>query len=110
MGDLTSEGNVVVTNEEIQKVTRLVREGPKQKDVDEAIQRVRTVYMDKGYIYCNVVNQPEYNDETKTTDMRLKVTEGSIAYIQDIKIVGNYKTRDYVIRREIDLKPATSSG
>jgi len=106
MGDLTSEGNVVVTNEEIQKVTRLEKgKALKQKDVDEAIQRVRTVYMDKGYIYCNVVNQPEYNDETKTTDMRLKVTEGSIAYIQDIKIVGNYKTRDYVIRREIDLKP-----
>src|SRR5258708_37297570 len=27
-----------------------------------------------------------------------------MAYVQDIKIVGNYKTRDYVIRRELAIK------
>ncbi|HEY5038571.1 MAG TPA: BamA/TamA family outer membrane protein, partial [bacterium] len=36
-------------------------------------------------------------------DMDFTVTEGQVAYVQDVKIVGNYKTRDYVIRRELAI-------
>jgi len=106
MGDLTFEGNTVVTNDDMTKAFHIEKgKVVKQKDLEEALQRVRTLYLDKGYIYCNIVNQPDYNDESKVVNFHLKVVEGQIAFIQDIKIVGNYKTRDYVIRREIDLKP-----
>lgn len=106
MGELSFEGNAVVTNNDMTKASHLeTGKSLKQKDVEDALQRIRTLYLDKGYIYCNIVNQPDYNDETKTANLHLKIVEGQIAFIQDIKIVGNYKTRDYVIRREIDLKP-----
>jgi outer membrane protein insertion porin family len=106
MGELSFEGNAVVTNNDMTKAAHLEMGKPlKQKDMEDALQRIRTLYLDKGYIYCNIVDQPDYNDETKTANLHLKIVEGQIAFIQDIKIVGNYKTRDYVIRREIDLKP-----
>lgn len=106
MGDIAFEGNSAASNADLTKAAHLdTGKVLKQKDLDDALQRVRTLYLDKGYIYCSVLNQPDFNDETKTVNLLLKVTEGSIAYIQDIKIVGNYKTRDYVIRREIMVKP-----
>jgi outer membrane protein insertion porin family len=106
MGEMSFEGNTVVTNENMTKAAHLdPGKTLSQKDLEDALQRIRTLYLDKGYIYCNITNQPDFNDETKIADLHFKVTEGQIAFIQDIKIVGNYKTRDYVIRREIDLKP-----
>ncbi|MFC1753025.1 POTRA domain-containing protein, partial [Thermoproteota archaeon] len=33
------------------------------------------------------------------------ITENDIAYVERIDIVGNIKTKDKVIRREIRLKP-----
>ena len=62
------------------------------------------MYADRGYIYANVTPQMNYDEDLKRVDIDFEVTEGMVAYVQEIKIVGNYKTRDYVIRRELYIK------
>ena len=44
------------------------------------------------------------NFETKTINLAFVVEEGARAYIERINIRGNTRTRDYVIRREFDLR------
>jgi len=43
------------------------------------------------------------NFETNTIDVTYLVDEGARVFIEDIRIVGNDRTRDYVIRREFEI-------
>ena len=40
---------------------------------------------------------------TRTISVTFVVDEGQRAYVERINIHGNYRTRDYVIRRELDI-------
>jgi len=105
LSGITFEGNSVVSGAEMQKASGLEKgKTLSQKDLDDATQKMRTLYLDKGYIYCQLDPQLDYDDELKSAAIKVKVVEGQIAYIQEIKIAGNYKTRDYVIRRELIMK------
>ncbi len=102
LGDVSLTGNVLVEDKDMltafgYKKGDLLR----KKDFDDAVRKMRSLYADKGYIYANVNPQMTYDDDLKKVDITFDVTEGQMAYVQDIKIVGNYKTQDYVIRREL---------
>ncbi|HVM33393.1 MAG TPA: outer membrane protein assembly factor BamA [bacterium] len=106
VGALKLEGNVLFDDSDMLKAFGL-KTGDllRQNDLDTGLRAMRSLYADKGYIYANVTQQMDYNDDLKKVDLDFKVTEGAIAYVQDVKIVGNYKTKDYVIRRELEVKP-----
>jgi outer membrane protein insertion porin family len=102
LGDVSLSGNVLVEDKDMlsafgYKKGDLIH----KKDFDEAVHKMRSLYADKGYIYAMVNPQMTYDDDLKKVDIVFDVTEGQMAYVQDIKIVGNYKTQDYVIRREM---------
>ncbi len=68
------------------------------KDVQAAIKDMEKRYADKGYVLARVIDlqvQP-------TGTLLIKVAEG---IVNEIKVQGNEETQDYVIRREITLKP-----
>ena len=67
--------------------------------------RIREVYVDKGYIFAQIEPISFLNPETKKVDVTYKITENDIAYIEDIDIRGNIKTKDTVIRRELRVYP-----
>lgn len=62
------------------------------------------LYMDDGYLFFRVepVETAVYND---TIDYEIRVTEGPQARIRNVNIVGNDRTKDYVIRRELRTVP-----
>ncbi|HVZ81817.1 MAG TPA: outer membrane protein assembly factor BamA [bacterium] len=106
LGDVSLSGNVLIEDKDMlaafgYKKGDLIR----KKDFDEAVRKMRSLYADKGYIYANVNPQMTYDDDLKKVNIIFDVTEGQMAYVQDIKIVGNYKTQDYVIRRELVIAP-----
>lgn len=65
---------------------------------------VSSLYMDDGYLFFNVtpVEQRIQND---SVDLLMKVYEGPQATINEVRIMGNTKTNEKVIRREIRIKP-----
>ena len=65
---------------------------------------VSSLYMDDGYLFFNVtpVEQRIVND---SVDLLFKVYEGPQATINEVRIVGNTKTNEKVIRREIRIRP-----
>jgi len=62
------------------------------------------IYQDDGYLFFNTdpVETAVYND---TIDYEIRIIEGPQATIKNIKIFGNDRTKEHVIRRELRTIP-----
>jgi outer membrane protein insertion porin family len=71
---------------------------------DPAGTEVSALYLDNGYLffYMNPVEVSVAND---TIDLEIRMQEGRQATINKITIVGNDRTNDHVIMRELRTKP-----
>ncbi|TNF48043.1 outer membrane protein assembly factor BamA, partial [bacterium] len=58
---------------------------------------------DKGYAWARVDPRMNKNPESGVVDLTLVLSRGELVRINRVVISGNYKTRDYVIRREVRL-------
>lgn len=73
------------------------------KKVEDSIIALTQRIAANGYAFVEVVPRGNRNFETNTIDVTYLVDEGARVYIEDIVIIGNDRTRDYVIRREFDV-------
>jgi outer membrane protein insertion porin family len=65
---------------------------------------VSSLYMDDGYLFFSV--QPaEVKVDGDSIDVELRFTEGPQATINEVRIMGNTKTNEKVIRRELRTLP-----
>ncbi|MCW4468240.1 BamA/TamA family outer membrane protein [Flavobacterium sp. MFBS3-15] len=62
------------------------------------------LYQNNGYLFSNInaVEVRTYND---TIDFEIRIVEGPIAYFNKVNVVGNDKTNDHVIYRELRTRP-----
>lgn len=68
------------------------------------IQKLSERYQDLGYAFVNVIPKMEIKDDTKTVDIDYHFEKGTLAYFGEINVIGNTKTYDKVIRRELKIK------
>jgi len=59
------------------------------------------VYLDQGYAYSNITPVTQVHPEKRLVDLTFDFQKGRKVYIERIDLVGNTKTRDKVIRREL---------
>jgi len=62
------------------------------------------LYQNNGYLFSNI-NAVEISAENDTINFEIRVTEGKLASFNKISVVGNTKTNDHVIYRELRTKP-----
>ena len=65
---------------------------------------ISSLYMDDGYLFFNVTPQ-EVNVRNDTIDLDIHIYEGKQAIINRVTVLGNSKTNDHVIYREIRTRP-----
>ncbi|MFQ5334907.1 MAG: outer membrane protein assembly factor, partial [Flavobacteriales bacterium] len=65
---------------------------------------VSSVYMDDGYLFFNLT-PVEIRVENDSIDLEMRIYEGRQARINKVSVVGNTKTNDKVILREIRTRP-----
>ena len=65
---------------------------------------ISTLYQDEGYLFFRTdpVEVAVYND---TIDYEIRIVEGPQATIKNIRISGNEKTKEYIVRRELRTVP-----
>jgi outer membrane protein insertion porin family len=68
------------------------------------INAITAAYGDRGYAFVNVTPETDIDQANKVVNVRFAVTRGPEVYIDRIEISGNTKTRDKVIRRELELQ------
>ncbi len=104
IGSLRLEGDLLEPEEVMLKSLK-VRQGDffnrdlLRRDILDLTER----YADRGYAYADVKPTTQVNDAEKTVDIVLRVQQKQKVHIGRIRITGNTKTRDKVIRRELQL-------
>lgn len=92
------EGNTKITTPDIKKMMNLP-EGQvlNTKDVNEGARKIESEYSKQGYILAKV------SDVRMLADghLAMQISEG---IVEDFKVKGNTKTKNYVIIREMKLK------
>ena len=109
-GDPYDIGKIDVTGDLLEpkeKLLALVETKPGARFSKTILQRdlqvLADVYKDKGYAYANVTPDTDVHPETKTVDLNYSFQKGNLVTIEKIEVVGNNKTRDKVIRREMRI-------
>ncbi|GAB4248789.1 MAG: POTRA domain-containing protein [Vicingaceae bacterium] len=104
-------GNSVHTNDELSKILDIKKGDVYNKktlsqrlEMNQSGMDVSSLYMDDGYLFFNI--QPvEVKVENDSIDLEIRIYEGKQARIDRVTVVGNTKTNDHVILREIRTKP-----
>ena len=71
--------------------------------VDKSVDVLSRAVANQGYAFSEVRPHGERDTDNHTIAVAFSVDEGPKVYIERIDIVGNTRTRDYVIRREFDI-------
>ncbi len=74
------------------------------KRVSEDDDAVSNLYMDRGYLFFNLV-PIENNVQSDSVELVMRVMEGPQARINKVKINGNDRLYEKVVRRELRVKP-----
>jgi outer membrane protein insertion porin family len=102
IGKIDFAGDLVLSKEEL---ARMMRSGSgrhfSRSELGQDIQSITDVYYDRGYAYANISPVTAVNADTKTVDLTFEVQKGPQVTIERIDVIGNTKTRDKVIRREL---------
>ena len=98
-------GNAVFTDQELQA---LVRHRPDRSinmtTVDADFRRIQELYWENGYIFNDFDQELLRDDERRTIGVRVAITERDGAHIENIRITGNVKTQEHVLRRELPFE------
>jgi outer membrane protein insertion porin family len=92
----------VVPPEELQKLVRLKPgEVFSRQRLVESQKAIAERLGNEGYAFANANAVPEIDREKRTVSFLLLVDPGRRVYVRRINVVGNTKTRDEVVRREM---------
>ena len=65
---------------------------------------ITNLYQNNGYLFSNI-NAVEVSAENDTINFEIRINEGKLANFNKISVVGNNRTNDHVIYRELRTKP-----
>ncbi|NTV14449.1 MAG: outer membrane protein assembly factor BamA [Desulfobulbaceae bacterium] len=74
-----------------------------RKVLREDILRLTDLYADKGYAFAEINPKIDKDPVKKQINLILQIDQGKLIHINRINIKGNTRTRDKIVRREIEL-------
>ncbi len=75
----------------------------RNKQIENAVDSLTFAAGATGYAFVEVRPQRRRNREERTVDIQFMVNEGPRVYIERVRIEGNTRTLDNVVRREVQL-------
>lgn len=103
---LKIDGTSLFTVDELKEKLKLQEGGPFFLDaVEKDTYQLRLSYGEQGYITALVKEKHTFGAEGAKVNVSFSVEEKDRHYIEKVKIVGNDKTRDNVIRRQLTFYP-----
>ncbi len=104
IGSIKFSGDILYPEEEMRewmnlKDNELFRFTLFRKDIERLIDK----YGDKGFAFADVNPRHRFDREKKLVHLNYDITKGEKVYFGEFKFVGNTKTRDNVIRRELEV-------
>ncbi len=102
VSDVQLAGQLVVPREELEKLV-LIKPGDvfSRQRLTESTKAITDRLGNDGYAFANANAVPQVDKEKRTVAFTILVDPGRRVYVRRISVVGNTKTRDEVIRREM---------
>lgn len=105
VGTVDIEGDMIKSKEELLAGLKIRDEEFLNRQVlRDDITHLTDIYAEQGYAFADVNTKINKSEESKRIDLTLRVTKGSLAYINRVEIKGNTRTRDNVIRRDLKVE------
>ena len=102
VSDIALAGSFPVPEEELRKLVTLKPGEPFSRErMTESSKRISDRLANDGYSFANVNPDPVLDREHATATFNFNIDPGRRVYVRRINIIGNAKTRDEVVRREI---------
>ena len=104
VGEVGFRGNTVFEEQELMKQSK-IKPGEvfQRAAIREEKTRLEDLYGGRGYAFARVTPSVVPNPQTKTAAIIFRIEEGEMMRVNRIRIRGNDKTRDNVIRRELRI-------
>ena len=107
--DIKWVGNTVVTSDYLDRVLNMKKGdtynqkqlGKRLREDDDA---AGNWYYNNGYVFSNI-DPVEVNIVNDSVDLEMRVTEGPQAHLNHVRIYGNDRLYEEVVRRELRTKP-----
>ncbi|MGB1210557.1 MAG: outer membrane protein assembly factor BamA [Lacinutrix venerupis] len=112
-GDIEFIGNTVYTDDYLRRKLRIEKgdtyngvllEKRIADNTSPDADDITNLYQDHGYLF-STINPVEVSADENVIDMEIRISEGKPTYFNKISVVGNEKTNDHVIYREIRTRP-----
>ncbi len=112
-GNINFIGNTVYTDQQLNRLLRINKgdtyngillQKRIQDDSKPDAQDISNQYQNNGYLFSSI-NPVEVSADGNVIDMEIRISEGKPAYFNSVSVVGNDKTNDHVIYREIRTRP-----
>jgi len=102
LGEIKLAGDLIVTEAELRALMRLNQgEVFSRERIIQATKKIGDRLGNDGYSFANVNPVPDLDREKRIAGFTIFVDPGRRVYVRRINIVGNHKTQDEVIRREL---------
>jgi outer membrane protein insertion porin family len=109
VGDVTFKGNSILNTEEVQQATLMGSGKPfSRRGLRLDVSAIQDLYFERGYLSAQIRSESVYNDSTEKVDINYGIVENELTFVDKVKILGNTKTKDIVIRRELRAYPGES--
>jgi outer membrane protein insertion porin family len=107
VGNVTIRGNKDISEKDILGRLQVCIPGKvfSQEALRQDISNIQGLYFDRGYISCQIQEAVSLNPEISRVDIAYNIVENKVCYVDKVKIRGNIKTKDVVIRREMRIRP-----
>ena len=106
VGEVLIEGQLAFPEGQIRGKTKIRTGDPfDYTQIKEDVEAIRTFYYDRGYMNADIMLNHEYNHATDRMDLVYDITAHDVVYVGMVNIIGNTKTKDKVIRRELRVYP-----
>ncbi len=104
VGDIDFQGDLLFPSLELSETIKIDEESTfVAQTLQEDVSRLQAKYGDLGYAYANIIPLTTVREKDRKVDITFKFEKGNKVYFGQFNIVGNSRTRDKVIRRELEI-------
>jgi len=102
VGKVDIRGDLILPKEQLFKMVDIyVGEIVNRDKLRGSVIKLTDLYADKGYAFVDVAPQTIIHKDHNLADLIFEIQKGREVYFERINILGNTKTRDKVIRRQL---------
>ncbi len=104
VGKVEVGGDLILPEEELLKGVQIVNEKFYNREIiRNDVLFLTDLYSDNGFAYAEIAPLADRDHQNRVVNIVYQIQKGRLVYFEEIMVSGNTKTRDKVIRRELQV-------